>query len=151
MEEISNNQYPTKEEILKNQPEKISDDIRILCDWKEEHYKSWKEKPNTQKLAALKLLIISLSNLYKKSCTIETSNNDFYNPNSKTIFLNLDKPSIISTLHEFAHHIYGSSELKACAYSVWMFKIVFPKVFNKMDFDGHLLKTREHVNNNTNS
>lgn len=139
------NLYPTKEEILANPPKNIKEDIMVLCDWKDENYKSWKEKSINQKLMALEDLIVSLCKIHKKPCRITAvEDRYFYDPNNKTINLSLNKPSIISTLHEFGHHIYGSSELKACAYSVWMFKMVFPKIFAKLEFKGHLIK--EHVN-----
>ena len=54
MSENFNKQYPTKEEILKNPPKNIGKDITKLCDWKDKHYKGWKEKDTNQKMMALK-------------------------------------------------------------------------------------------------
>ena len=132
--------YPTKEEILENPPMLIAKDIKILIEWKDGNYQSWSKKSINTKWAALETLVESLSKQYNKKSKVKIAKEPMYDPRTQTIFLSETKPSIISTLHEFGHHIYGESELKACAYSVWMFKIVFPKVYNKMKWDKHLLK-----------
>lgn len=134
--------YPTKEEILapENTPENIAADIEILCDWKDRNYKRWKDKSANNKLLCLEQLISKLVIHYSHPCRIGTADEPKYDPNTQTIFISNTKPSILSTLHEFGHHLYGESELKACAYSVWMFKMVFPKVYTKMKWDGHMLK-----------
>lgn len=139
----SSSNYPTKEEILRTPPEYIQNDIKkdtiSLVEWKEGNYKGWKEKNANQKYESLKIMIEGLSSNHEK-CTIGEAERHYYDPNTKTLHLNIKKPSIISALHEYGHHLYGPSEKDACIYSVWMFKIVFPRVFKEMDFDGHLLK-----------
>jgi len=139
--------YPTKEEILENPPEGINEDILILGEWKEKHYNKWKEKTTEYKHNALYELITSLCKLYDNPCCITTEEErNYYLQETRTINISKSKPSIISALHEFAHHILGESELKACSYSVWMYKIAFPKMFTKMKFDGHLLKHEDTTN-----
>ena len=50
-----------------------------------------------------------------------------------------DKPSILTSLHEFGHHLYGASELTACSYSICMYIKVFPEIYEKMTWQNHLL------------
>lgn len=133
--------YPTKEEILSNPPSNIETDIRILAEWKEENYKDWKNKTLNMKWKALEELLQELAKHYSHPCKIEVNDSrNYYDPNTQTINLSDEKPSIISSLHEFGHHLYGESELKACSYSVWMFKTVFPKVFKKIKWEGHMIR-----------
>jgi len=133
--------YPTKEEILANPPKNIKKDILILEEWKEEFYKGWKEKTTEEKHKALYELIKRLSQLHKKPCLITNKDNEnYYEPENTRINISNDKPSIVSSLHEFGHHLYGESELKACCYSIWMYKIAFPQMYKKMKFEGHELK-----------
>lgn len=133
--------YPTKDEILANPPGNIVEDTEILEEWKTKYYKGWKEKTIEEKHKALKELVNNLSRLRSHPCKIQTNDEEnYYLPDSHTINISKSKPSIISTLHEFGHHMYGESELKACGYSIWMYKIVFPKMYKKMKFEGHLLK-----------
>ena len=63
----------------------------------------------------------------------------FYDSKNKTIHIDIHKISIISGLHELAHHLYGKSELKACRWSVWLFKICFPQQYKKLKWSNHLL------------
>lgn len=133
-------EYPTKQQILENPPGNIIPDIEILYEWKEAFYKGWKEKPIEFKFMALEELINKLGQHYAHPCNRKLAESYSYDPNTQTIIMNKEKPSIISTLHEFGHHLHGESELKACSYSVWMFKTVFPQVFKRMVWEGHLLK-----------
>jgi len=58
----------------------------------------------------------------------------------QTIYLSDNNPSIISALHEFGHYLYGKSELKACRFSVHLFKEIFPIAYKKLKWEGHMLK-----------
>jgi len=58
----------------------------------------------------------------------------------KIIYLSANSPSIISALHEFGHYKYGRSELKACRFSVHLFKEIFPIAYKKLKWEGHMLK-----------
>ena len=55
------------------------------------------------------------------------------------IELNMNKLSIITTLHELYHYLYGGSELEACRFSVWLFREAFPKAYARLVWDGHML------------
>lgn len=48
--------------------------------------------------------------------------------------------SIITALHETAHAMYGPSELKACSWSIKLFKTMFPEEYEKLHWEGHMLK-----------
>jgi len=63
-----------------------------------------------------------------------------YNPKDNELMWDEAHPSIISTLHEFAHYRFGGSELTACRFSVWLFKEAFPESYAKLTWDGHMLK-----------
>ena len=62
-----------------------------------------------------------------------------YERNHKRIILG-GKPSIISALHEYGHHLLGSDELQACIFSISLFRIVFPKAYEKLNWNGHMLR-----------
>lgn len=137
---INQIKYPTKEEILKKDPiiaEKIFHLIKV---WKREEFKGWKEKTNEKKLESIKRLVCYITVLnYAKLPNFGKSNNDCYDPKTKTIFLNTDNPSIITALHETAHFLFGKSELTACRWSIYLFRTCFPGLFNKLTWEGHML------------
>jgi Zn-dependent peptidase ImmA (M78 family) len=132
--------YPTKEKILEKETKHKKETVLLLIAFK----KKWKTKTKTkEKFKALKTLLNNLAKIYKKELKVEyepTAPSCYYNPKEKTIYLN-ESLSIISTLHEFAHHLYGKSELTACRWSVSLFKKTFPLAYNKLHWNGHLLIT----------
>lgn len=136
--------YPTKEEILdpKNIPSNQNNDLEIIKAWKKKFYKEWKKKNNITKFIFIKFLIEKLAEHHKKKCQILPSknHNNYYVQKEKNIYLDLQNPSILTALHEFGHHIHGESELKACTYSIWNFKEVFPEIYKKMKWHKHMLK-----------
>lgn len=136
-------QYPTKDEILSNPPEILKEEIYYFLDWKKENFiKKWSKTSTSEKTKTINNLIINLSKLKNKEIpNIEWGNyEDCYNPQTKTIFLNFHKISIITALHELGHHLFGESELKACSYSIWLWKTIFPIQYEKMKWENHLLK-----------
>jgi hypothetical protein len=135
--------YPTKEEIMKlpspNFPPEL---IARVKEWKKAHYKGWKKDPI--KITRLLLLIHTLATgiqpqVSDRYCYIDNESED----KLSIIELDGDHPSILSTLHELGHHFFGSSELEACRWSIWLFKTCFPKSFEKLKWDGHMLKQDE--------
>lgn len=60
-----------------------------------------------------------------------------YSPSTRTI--NLPHPSVVSYLHEFAHAVFGSCEVKACRWSINLFRIFFPRSFASCQQQGHML------------
>lgn len=130
----SHNRYPTKAEILAKPVRFREETIRLIESWKSFHW------PNSTKKEIQYLLLI-LAELYQKPLTTIRFNSDIisscYNPKIQTIFLK--DTSLITALHEFAHHIYGRSEFQACRWSIWLFAKVFPEDFKKLTWKGHLL------------
>lgn len=133
--------YPTKEQILAE--EMLISDIEIstLTKWKRTVWSKVRKESDEKKVEALIKLISRMGKIYKLKLktqydvAIPTA---FYNPLHATIILN--NTSIITTLHELGHAIFGPSELKACAFSVQLFKEVFPEAYKKLKWDKHMLK-----------
>ena len=151
--ENGSNIYPTKEEILKNLMLPDEDERKVITKWKEENYikGQWKKKNNQEKLDALKDLIIEL-NIANREEPIHIVEGGMwaYMPNQNTITMDVGRPSIISALHELGHHIYGSPELLACQYSIGIFYHKFRKSYEKLEWDGHMLrlpKKKKHEKN----
>jgi len=116
--------------------------IEALRLWKKCWYKKWGELHQTEKYQRLNLLIEDIWKIEKKEYEYSIVANDYYawHPGRKTLLVDSDRPSIISTLHEISHSLYGESELTACRYSVWLFKTVFPQSFNSLNIHGHMFK-----------
>ena len=55
----------------------------------------------------------------------------------------LEKLSVITLLHEFAHAAFGRSEYKAVEWSVNLFRKVYPEQFGKLEPKGHTLVKKE--------
>lgn len=133
--------YPTKEKILETpilHPKKV---IIAVKAWKRSTKEIRKDGTEEQRFENLKNLIEILSALYETEVSVDYEPNwpsSCYNALSKTITLN-GSLSIITALHEFAHHLHGPDELKACRWSVWLFKKTFPLAFEKLQWRGHLL------------
>jgi len=124
--------YPTKEEIMKIEQKFKPEVLTLVKAWKN---LQWKQNKNDESIYQLLTL---LSQVYwKPLCLTNLKTDSHYNPQTRTI--NLHNTSIITALHEFAHHLFGPSELKACRWSVWLFKKTFPNNFKKLKWDGHML------------
>lgn len=135
------NDYPTPEEIMASEVKHKAGAIKILRMWKH----VWKSKQASatvdEKLTMFDALLEALAEEYNKPVQLQyhpDAYSCYYVPAVKTVYIN-SSFSIISTLHEFAHHLYGPSEKQACRWSVWLFKKVFPKAFAKLTWKGHLL------------
>lgn len=129
------NPYPTSEEIMATPVLFKAATIAAVNEWKATFYDAqWKTYDKQAKLHHLYTLLTRLSQLYNKPLCIVNGSEYHYSPLTFTIMLDANKPSIISTLHEFSHHINGTSEKRACRWSVWLFKTVFPKAFEKLTF-----------------
>ena len=131
--------YPTKEEILATNPYYNSHITWITEEWAK-LISGWKDIDETKKMLSLEFLIYKICRMQKKTMPkIKWSSTYKYNPKTKTMYLDKDKPSIISTLHELGHHLHGASELKACQWSIHLFAEAFPKSYAKLKWKGHLL------------
>ncbi|MFA6325473.1 MAG: hypothetical protein WCX46_04580 [Candidatus Paceibacterota bacterium] len=132
--------YPTKEEILSNPPILDEKLIEIVKIWKNVEMKNWNKKENWEQFISLEILTEIISALLKKKAPKFLIGNEYsYTPKHKIITIDIDKPSIISILHELGHHLFGNSELEACRWSIWLFKECFPSSYKKLEWKGHLL------------
>lgn len=132
-------QYPTKQNIMKNPIKFKKETIITIKQWK----KIWQPQKlqKKEKLQALIMLIKLLAILYNKPVKTKykpKAKSFSYSIITKTIILNKTL-SIISTLHEFAHHLHGPSELQACRWSIHLYKETFPKNFKALKWKGHML------------
>lgn len=62
-------------------------------------------------------------------------------PASRTIILR-GRLSVVSALHEWAHFLFGFSEKTACSWSINLFCRCFPKSWARVQFDGHMIRSR---------
>jgi len=141
------NPYPTAEDILNAPVSFRPQTILVITTWKEQRYKGWRDKGIDEKWEGISDLIYRLSMVYRDKRGIPKLEKDAYSrcarsETESTIYLDPAKISIVTALHEFAHHLYGDSEFKACRWSIWLFKTCFPLEFKTLDFRGHLLIKR---------
>lgn len=136
------NLYPSKTEILKKKPKFRKGVLVITKLWKTLSIKQkpWKNTENWIKIEKIRLLIEALTILHRKKLPRIILNTIYmYDQKNQTIHLDRDNPSIISALHETAHHIFGQNEQKATKWSIWIFKICFPIEYSKLKWDKHRL------------
>lgn len=141
--------YPTKEQILAHietlDTQKIPKRaIELTRNWKIKHFSGkWAKSSADEKKRALTVLIHTIySEFLEKPLFFSWDDNDYwyYRHDENRINGSSESISIISALHELGHAFYGSSELHACSFSVHVFKSVFPKQYDKLTWDGHMLK-----------
>ena len=133
--------YPNKKEILDNLPPIKKETLEAVIKWKEKVWKQTRKKSEEDKFFALTNLIKTIAATYRKPVAVNyrpSIDSCCYNVFKKTIFLNKSL-SILSSLHELGHHLYGESEFKACAWSIAIFKQTFPKAYDKLEWKGHML------------
>ena len=132
--------YPTKEEIMECKITFEQEIIDKVMQWKYAHYEGqWKNTDKRIKGGRLSILVKSLTD-NKVSCMF--GGKYCYSPMSRTIIIERNHPSIISVLHEAAHHFFGPSELIACAWSIKLFMLCFPKAVHKLKWNKHMLCQR---------
>jgi len=135
--------YPTKEEILAKPFPLSNKTVKKVLTWKTLQFQGFKEKTTEEKLNALKDLLLSLAPLSRPP-KITLGDRYSYSMTQNTIYLDSHKASVISALHELGHHLYGSSELKACRFSVHLFIICFPKAYKKLKWQNHMLIKKQN-------
>lgn len=134
-------QYPTREEIMAEPwPKHKRQLVRDIIAWKKN---VWKESKHDSylKARALNNLVGIMNRHYETECSFMVEGgipSPCYKPATKTIHMN-ESLSILSTMHEFAHHQFGTSEKKACRWSVHLFRKTFPKAYNSLKWQGHCL------------
>ena len=139
--------YPTKQQIMKKPWTKHKiEAVKMMKIFKDCWNKIKKSK--VEKCLMLESMLTLLGEIYDNPVKIKfhlDAPSCYYERKTKTININKSL-SIISSLHEFAHHLYEPSELKACRWSVHLFRKVFKEEFKKLSWDGHMLKKEKHAN-----
>lgn len=132
--------YPTKEQILERPVKFRKEILDTIRSWKVEYYTKGKWQTGN-KNDAIRMLLKKLSDAYNKPVELSmgTGTEPSYSPIESLITLDSTRPSIISALHEFGHHLKGHSELQACRWSVWLFIKCFPKSYEKLEWREHML------------
>lgn len=133
--------YPSKERIMKAPMVQFShkDVIRPLRAWRTFYWRGAEKE--LDQYAALEKLVDLLNSLFEQDARIRferNANTCMFVYKTNTIFLN-GSLSILSTLHEFGHALEGRSELKACRWSIHLFKQCWPKTFERLTWKGHML------------
>ena len=126
--------YPTKTKILTKKIKHKKETIELM----KKISLTINSKNKKQKINSM---LKELEKIYNTKTNIKISKknkHDCYNPKTNTIYLK-DPPSIITALHEFSHHLYGSSEIQACRWSTQLFIKTFPNLYKKLKWKGHLL------------
>lgn len=137
--------YPTKEEILETEIHFKDEVIEVVKLFKKKWVNARKtiEQEQELKIKKQKLITELIDNLgtihgKKANVTFDENEPNCYNPITKTININKTL-SIVTTMHEFAHHLFGSSEKKACMWSIWLFKKTFPVSYKNLKWDKHMI------------
>lgn len=134
------NKYPTKRKILNHKPEIKEFSLLTLQTWKKECLKGWNKNSKNDKLFKLKFLIKTMNDANNgELLEIKNGKRYCYDTKNKIIYQNTENPSIISALHELAHHLLGPDELKTCAWSIHHFIFAFPKQYKNLKWKKHLL------------
>ena len=137
--------YPTSKKILSKKPLINPLVIEIVKSWKSCYLPGWKNQPKEEKLKNIETLLMAICLLTKvknkdiSKVLIKNGDKYCYYPSKLTIYQDDYNPSIISALHELAHHIFGPNELIACRWSIFLFKSCFPKEYKKLHWQKHML------------
>jgi hypothetical protein len=120
--------------------------LRAVLRWKREF------RGRLRTTEAIAVLLDRLGAVYSRPVTVRfrAGTSDHYDLPTRTIYLNAARLSVITALHEFAHHLRGISEMKACAWSVAVFARTFPASYGRARFEGHLLRVPRRRRQETN-
>lgn len=116
--------------------------VRLVKAWKRANRGHLRTRP------AIEALYQNLGEAYEKPVRVafpaiaSAFGGGAYEPSTQTIYLDPNKISIVTALHEFAHHLHGSSELAAFRWSVGLFARTFRRTFERAEFDGHMMRIR---------
>lgn len=138
--------YPSPEEIMRTEYKHRQEAIDIVTRWKIDWLairKTNEENRQTMLVSLLSQLAEAYGKpLYEVRFTPDAATARYL---PETWSIELTNTSIITALHELAHHLKGESETTACRWSIWLFKKTFPKSFDKLTWNGHML-TKNHDN-----
>jgi len=137
--------YPTQAEIMERPPTHKPEVIAFFKQWKRS---TWKEAraagTEGARYSALTILVQGIAEIYRRPVEVGINTelaSACYVPMQNKIVFN-SRLSVITALHELSHHLFGTSEKKACRWSVHLFKKVFPRAFAQLEWQGHMLVKR---------
>jgi hypothetical protein len=131
---INRNRHPTARKILARPIRLKPAAVRALRQWKASH------KGRLRSVDALDALLQTLAGIYRKPVNVAFGGVSCYWHGSRLIMLDRRRLSITTALHEFAHHAFGGSELKACRWSIALFGRAFPRSLRACEIKGHYLR-----------
>lgn len=110
--------------------------ISGINEWKIRRYNNWSKKDVFVQSEYLEELIIILA-LGSKTEIPKTKQGMEYRYFYRIKEIEIDKysPSIVSTFHEFAHHLNGTDEQQVILWSINLFKKCFPRSFKALKWD----------------
>jgi hypothetical protein len=132
--------YPTKKQILREPRPKFKWGImKEISKWKKGFYEDWNGQGEHTQLWALQLLAEICCDMEGRPRVLVNKEN--INRYRKIGWIiELTTPfSIISLLHELAHHLFGPDELTACRWSVWLYQLRFRNDYNNLIWNEHTL------------
>lgn len=148
---FSKNETPPKDEYPKSVAEVLDDNIKYRQETHEAMIKFKKSNPwsGTPKemRKKIKTLNADLAKVYKieRPQVVFVGRFAFgacYFPIGNLIIMEQEKDgrySVVTFLHEFGHAL-GKNEKETCRWSINLFRHHFPKSFNRLVPEGHLLK-----------
>jgi len=135
--------YPTPEEIMSAKEGFTEKTLRTVEAWKMEVWYPVRDESDEHRFEAIKALLLRLAVDLEKPLRAVIWENEgklkkggSYAEGSITLY---GAPSVITGMHELGHHLFGSGEPKACSWSVHLFRMTFPRAFEKLSWNGHML------------
>lgn len=148
LREVLTGGYPSATEILRKNHKHRPTVIKAVKAWKREVWYPARAGDHEARFKAIEELVVRLAkDFYDKPVKVvwkpdAVNSSSFYTPKNETITI-CGEPSIVTALHELAHHLFGESEDKACKWSVHLFRKTFPKAFGELHFSGHMLTRKD--------
>lgn len=132
--------YPDAETALS--PVRTEGEAReAVMSWKRSVWKAARRRGKDERRAAVLGLVRGLSRALGRPCRAVPCHGSLgkglYLPRYRTVMLSGD--SIVTALHETAHHLFGPDEETAVRWSVSLFRECFPKAFRELETEGHML------------
>jgi len=139
--------YPASvQEVLRESKKYKGDTLRALKVFRRS--KAWRgtDAERKDKISALHQALRGIYGLNTDLQFGEIDNSSsgasYFNASSDCIVIR-GRLSVVTYLHEFGH-ARGMDEKDACIWSINLFKRIFPRSFDRAQFDGHMVLRREN-------
>lgn len=138
-ETMANGGYPSPEQILAAEETYDPQLVSTVMSWKTDVWAPARKHGPEGEFLAIKALIERLATDADNALTdVQWEPEGHSRYRAGVVYIG-GRPSIITGLHELSHHLHGSSEHKACSWSIHLFKKCFERAYNKLEWNGHLL------------